>query len=306
MRTRPLRLTLLMCALATLCLPGLATPFAGDDPSGLLPTAATGKGWTPKGARKLLTGFQIFDYMDGAGEIPLACGYQALAVQEYTGKVGGTLTIELYDMGDPSNAFGLYSMKRLPKGRVVAMGTAKAPVQAQAGYHELLCHKGRYTVLLYGDDSGKVTDADLLAMGTTLVSGIREAGALPDLLRFLPQEGSVPRSAKYFHGKAALDTVKFLREDVFGMKARPEAAVATYATPPGKLMVIRYDSASTAARMLRAAQASRETKALTLVQEGRLLGVAWSLKGQPADGALVDRLKRTLHRPGLPVEAIGR
>ncbi len=298
MRYDQTRLLLLLCGLAAMCLSGWSEPLAAGDLSALLPTAAQGKGWTPKGAPKLMKGDQIFDYMDGAGEIPLACGYQELAVEEYAGKAGGTITIELYDMGNSDNAFGLYSMKRLPKGRVVAMGKPHSPVQAQAGFHELLCHKGRYTVLLYGDDSGKVQDGDLLTLGTTLTNSIREAGPLPDLLRSLPQEGYVARSVKYFRGKTALDTVKFLREDVFGMKARPEVAVATYANPPGKLMVIRYASTTAAAQALRVAQMSRETNGMILVQQGRTLGAAWSAKGKPLDGALVERLKRALRKPG--------
>jgi hypothetical protein len=297
-----MRFLWLLCAMTVLCQPVSGTPFADSDLSGLLPTAAQGKGWTPKSAPRLMRGEQIFDYMDGAGEIPMACDYRTLAVEEYTGKAGGTITIELYDMGNSANAFGLYSMKRLPNGRVVAMGQPGTPVQAQGGFHELLCHKGRYTVLLFGDDSGKVKDTDLLALGTTLVNGIREASPPPDLLRCLPQDGYTPRSVKYFHGKTALDTVKFLREDIFGMKARPEAAVATYTTPPGKLMVIRYGSTTAAASALRAAQASRETKGMAFVQEGRLLGVAWSAKGKPLDGALVERLKRALRKPGPPLE----
>jgi hypothetical protein len=298
------------CALCLLAVGAL--PVRGQDLTGLLPTAAQGKGWTPKGAPKRLTGEQIYDYMDGAGEIPLACGYQTLAVAEYVGKSGTVITIELYDMGDSANAFGLYSMKRLPTGRVVTtMGSHAAPVQAQAGFNELLCHKGRYTVLLFGDASGKVKDADLLALGTTLVAGIKEASAPPDLLRSLPQEGYVARTAKYFHGKAAMDTVKFVREDVFRLKARPEVAVATYANPPGKLMVIRYGSATEAAQALHAAQQASETKGTIFVQQGRLLGAAWTAKskpidlaGKPVDPALVSRLKRTLQKPGPSLETV--
>jgi hypothetical protein len=284
--------------LAAFCLPALGAQAEGGDPARLLPTAAQGKQWTPKGAPKRLTGDQIYDYMDGAGEIPLACGYQTLIVAEYAGQAGGVITIELYDMGNSANAFGLYSMKRLPNGRTVAMGTHTSPIQAEAGYHELLCHKGRYTLLLFGDESGKVKDADLLALGTALVGGIKESGVPPDLLRYLPQTGYVAKTAKYFHGKAAMDMVKFVRDDVFRFKARPEAAVATYKNPPGKLMVIRYGSTSEAGQALQAAQQSSGTKGMTFVQQGRLVGAVWGAPHKPVDAALIERLKRALQKPG--------
>ncbi len=295
------RLTLLTLLVALAATLSSASAPPANDLTRFLPTAAQNKSWTPKGTPKRLKGDQIYDYMDGAGEIPLACGYQELVVADYIGKSGGDITIELYDMGSSTNAFGLYSMKRLPGGRVVDMGSKTAPVQAQAGYRELLCHKGRYTILLFGDDSGKVKDSDLMAMGTILTDSVNEEGPLPDLLRYLPQQGYVAKSAKFFHGKAAMDIVKFVRDDVFRLKAgRQEVAVATYAAPPGKLLVIRYGSTSEAEAALHAAQEATETKGLVFVQQGRLLAAAWSATGKPVDPGLVERLKQTLRKPGPP------
>ena len=75
-------------------------------------------------------------------------------------------------------------------------------------------------------------------------------------------------------------------------------ATATYSNPPGKMMVIRYGSTSEAQLALIAAQKASETKAMMFVQQGKLLGAAWSATGKPVDAALVERLKRSLQKPG--------
>lgn len=287
---------------AALLLGAAGLSVRAADLKSLLSKTTSNSEWTAKGPVKTITGTAIYDYMDGAGEIPIACNYQGLAVGEYTRKAGGVLTVELYDMGNSSDAFGLYSMKRLATGKPVSVGNSALPVQAQAGYHELLLHKGRYTALLFGDDSGKVGDADFVKLANALIAAIPDPGKRPDLLNYLSSAGYVPRSAKYFHGKAAMDTVKFVRDDLFRTKANPEIAVASYAAPAGKMMVIRYGSSSEAALVLKAAQEATELKNFSFVLKGSLLGAAWSTVGKPVDASFVARLKHSIDQPGKSLE----
>ncbi len=285
-----------------LCLAVSAPNARAADLKSLLAKTTASSDWTLKGSVKVISSTAIYDYMDGAGEIPIACSYQGLAVGEYTRRTGGVLTIELYDMGNSSDAFGLYSMKRLATGKPISLGSNAAPIQAQAGYHELLLHKGRYTALLFGDDSGKVADVDFSKLGYALAAAISETGSRPDLLSRLPSEGYLPRSAKYFHGKAAMDTVKFVRDDLFRTKAKPEIAVASYVAPAGKMMVIRYGSSSEAAMVLKTAQKATELKNFSFVVKGTLLGAAWSSMGKPVDAGFVAKLKQSLDKPGKTLE----
>jgi len=281
-----------------------ASPSSGVELKKLIPISVGVHDWTIKPNSKLLTGQMIYDYMDGAGEIPLACGYQALQVAEYAGKAGGVMTVELYDMGGSADAFGLYSMKRLASGHVASIPSSGPPVQAQSGFHELLFHRGSFTVLTFGDDSGKVKDADLMALARTIASNIKEAGTYPDLLNYLPHGAYIPRSAKFFHGKAAMDTVKFVREDLFRLKSKPEVAVANYSAPAVRMMVLRYGSSSQAAEVARSAQKSSETKGMRFVVQGRVVGAVWSTLGKPIDDVVLGSLKAAIQKPGKSIEGL--
>ena len=259
------------------------------------------KVWTLQGSTKHIKGDQIYDYMDGAGEIPLACSYQSLTVSEYSGRSGGTITHELYDMGNSADAFGLFSMKRLPAGRLVPLHTKSgSPILAQAGFHELLFHKGKYTELVFADESGKVKDDELLAFASEQANEIKEIGTPPELLRYLPKEGYIAGTAKYFHGKAAMDTIKFIRDDAFQFKTRPDAAVASYVG--ARAMVIRYGSSSKTAQVLGVVQRSPDTKSMIFTQQGNLLGVVWSLNGAQPGPSVMQRLKRVMANPGSALE----
>ena len=143
-----------------------------------------------------------------------------------------------------------------------------------------------------------------MTIANLISSGIKQPSPLPDLLKMLPAEGVVPRSVKYFHGKAAMDTVKFVRDDVFRLKSHPEVAVATYAS--GKAMVLKYGSTSEAGMVITSASRASELKSFTFVQSGKLVGAVWSLVGKPADTALLNRLKKAMASPGQSVEPTGK
>jgi len=249
-------------------------------------------GWTPAGAPRLLTGDAIFEYMDGAGEIPKACGYRALLVRRYAHPSLGHLTLELYDMGSSSDAFGLYSMKRTPTSHFVQLDHRAALDQGQ-----LVFWKGPYAAILYFEAPQQRADAHLLAFARALSRAISQRGAPPDLLRYLPRRGYVQNSARFFRGKAALDIIHFVPEDIFGLRTGAEMVVGTYSTPPGIILVARYPDGQAAQRALRAIY--RSSSGAQAVGRGRIVGAAWATSPS-ARGRLLRMASSALLRPGPP------
>jgi hypothetical protein len=239
--------------------------------------------------------------MDGAGEIPKACGYRALDVATYTRRSSSPVTLEIYDMGSGANAFGLYSMKRNPAGPFINLDHP-----AQLGAGELLFWKGRYTVIVAADNPKQILAADLLTLGKAAAARISDRGDLPDLLRYLPRDGYRDNSVRYFHGKMALDTIKFIRENLFALSPQTEVVVASYEQPKGKLMLIRYPSTAAAESAMNGCRQAPAARSISVMRQGRLIGAAWdagtaSLRA-PGGAArpLLDRLRHTLQRPGSP------
>jgi hypothetical protein len=63
----------------------------------------------PDGAR-IIDSNHIFDYMNGAGELYLAYGFDHLKVYEYTSEQQDSILVEVYFMNTSNDAFGLLSL----------------------------------------------------------------------------------------------------------------------------------------------------------------------------------------------------
>jgi hypothetical protein len=135
----------------------------------------------------------LYEYIDGAAESYLACDFRELFVVDLKKKgTQATLTVEVYDMGLPLNAFGIYSAERYPENKAVPAG--------DLGYLEgeaLNFMAGRYYVKLLSFGLGESTAAALTDYAQKLAGAVPEKGVLPALLKMFPQDKLVAQSEKY-------------------------------------------------------------------------------------------------------------
>lgn len=220
------------------------------DLNTLFPKASEVPGWTLKDPPKRFAENQLFEYMDGAAEIPKSYTFRALASTKYQ-KGDTVLEVAVFDMGTPTDAYGYYSarvfLERSPrsKERVVALDH---PAHLYATVGVLTFWKGRYTVILQ-PDSGKPDDESLLRFARAVSAKIPSKGAPPDLLHRLPSANMVPNSARFVRGKAAFDALLlFLPTDTFGVAKAGETVAAEYTLSgkPTTLILIHYPNAASA------------------------------------------------------------
>ena len=67
-------------------------------------------GWRLEGQPQRIDKTNIFDYMNGAGELYLSYHFDHLLVYEYKNKNENDILVELYHMKDSQDAFGLLSL----------------------------------------------------------------------------------------------------------------------------------------------------------------------------------------------------
>ncbi|MCC7491249.1 MAG: hypothetical protein IT204_02830 [Fimbriimonadaceae bacterium] len=243
------------------------------------------------------TGEQIYDYMDGAGELPRACGYRSLAVGLLTdGR--RKLTVELFASGRDAEAFGIYSLRRQPGEEIVVLTHRARHV---AG--ELAGWRGSYTWVLSSAAEPVHRRDELRALAQRLEAALPAAGDLPDLLRHLPRAGLLADSARFFHGKFALDTVWFRPANLLGLPLPTDAeplpvdvVAASYERPAGSLLVARYPTADLATAALARWQAAAEPDERGLVRDC-LLGLVVECADPTA---LLAALRERLANPGEP------
>lgn len=163
-------------------------------------------GWALTEAARSYFPDDLFEYIDGAAESYLGYDFRELLVADF-GKTASeaTMTLEIYDMGTPLNAFGIYGAERYPDNAGVAVG--------DLGYAEgeaLNFLAGRFYVKMLAFGLGEGTGPFLRQTGLTVAAAIKPKGGLPALVLAFPKEGLVARSEKYI--KQNFMGYEFLRD----------------------------------------------------------------------------------------------
>jgi len=131
----------------------------------------------------------LYQYMDGGADAFLSYDFQTLLHQEFrAGEV--ELTVDVFDMGTPENAFGIYAAERAPWYNFIPIGT-----EAYKNEGILNSLQGRYYVKLAAFGGG--SDSVLEQFARVLSSRIGDRGSFPALLQQLPQAHLKQRSEQY-------------------------------------------------------------------------------------------------------------
>jgi len=137
----------------------------------------------------------LWEYMDGAADPFLLYGLKAMLHQEYkSGPVG--VTVDIFFMGNPENAFGIYATERSTKANFLSVGTEGYSGRSDDGTATSLnFFLDSYYVKLMGFGAG--SDAVLVAFAKTIAARIGAAPAWPAMLARLPAEHRIAHTELY-------------------------------------------------------------------------------------------------------------
>jgi hypothetical protein len=152
----------------------------------------------------------LYQYMDGGADIYVLYEFQTLLHQEFRAKAVD-VTVDVFDMGVPDNAFGMYASERSPSYEFIAIGAEGYRNQGILNFLQ-----GSYYVKLAAFGEG--ADAVLDQFARALAAKIGGKAEFPALLRQLPQTSRKPHSEQY------------LLKDPLGLSFLGPAYVASYDT----------------------------------------------------------------------------
>jgi hypothetical protein len=217
----------------------------------LFPQSNEVAGWTLKEGPKFFRGDQLFDYMDGAAEIPKSYTFSQLGSAKYQ-QGTHTLEVAIFDMGTAASAFGYYSARSFlehnprSKDRIIALDH---PARLYVAVGVLTFWKDHYTIIVQ-PDIGTPDEKTLLQFARAVSAKIKAKGRPPEMISLLPRPNLQAETVRYVRGKSAFDSlILFSPQDVFGMANKPDVVSAEY-TLSGKqatLFVVRYPTSQAAA-----------------------------------------------------------
>jgi Family of unknown function (DUF6599) len=149
------------------------------------------EGWTQISSPQVYTHKTLFERINGQAELFFKYGFQksVFAIYQNRNNSKDQIELDLYDMGNVLQAFGIFSRFR-SEDRPAGVG-----LESYLEDSSLLFYKGRYFVMLYAAEA----DPSLLKrMGMTISSGIPDSSPSPKEINYFPKDGLKPGSIEYY------------------------------------------------------------------------------------------------------------
>jgi len=196
--------------------------------------------WTRPDSPRLITSKNIFDYMNGAGELYLGYHFKRLEVYEYKSKDENDILLELYFMESSDDSFGLLSLDW--EGEPVIFdrsinkksNVSNVPsVRALYGKGLLRIWSGNlYVRIMAVRDTSAAKDA-ILQLGKIITTN-REDASPPKMLNILspsvPPDWTLRKDkVSYFHSHLILNSLYYLsHKNILRLNHSTEAVFASY------------------------------------------------------------------------------
>jgi hypothetical protein len=148
-------------------------------------------GWTLIDGPHLYTEKTLFKHIDGQAELFFKYGFQKSIFAIYQNKKnqGNQIELDIYDMGNVLQAFGIFSRFR-SEDRSAGIG-----LDSYLNDHSALFYKGKYFVMLYSTESNSST---LKQWAAKIASRIVDTSSQPKEIGYFPKNGLKPGSIQYF------------------------------------------------------------------------------------------------------------
>jgi len=249
----------------------LFVPGAGGampDFSRLIP-AKVGA-WSAAGKDAVYDRKTLYDYMDGGAEVYLAFDFRQVFARKYAGPGGKEIALDIYDMGSPAEAYGIFSCDREDPAAGVGQDSTFA-------FGLLRVRQGPYFMVVMSPDEGKDIDAAVLAIGKAALPHLGPPGPNPALLGLLPSEGLKKDRTSYFHSEINLNNRFFIAsENLLNLDKTTECIFAEYGAgkdAEANLLLVAYRDAA-------GARTAFDSFLAAYLPEGKTTGLAKTEEGK--------------------------
>lgn len=204
--------------------------------------------WEADGKDRVFDRQTLYDYLDGGAEVYLAFDFRRAWVRRYAAPGGREMNLDIYEMGSPAEAFGLFSTDRQDPDAGIGQDSEYGPGL-------LRFWQGPYFVAVTVSADDEASAKSVLELGREVAKLLGPPGPKPDLLGLLPEGGLRPDRTSYFHSAVNLNNRFFVSSDnILHLDRTTDCVFAEYATGPVEatyLLLVRYADPAKAAGALR-------------------------------------------------------
>ena len=180
--------------------------------------------WKASGEDAVYDRKTLYDYMDGGAEVYLAFDFREVFVRKYADAEENELNLDIYDMGSPAEAFGMFSCDRQDPEAGIGQGS-------EYGSGLLRFWRGRYFVSITVSGNEDKAEKAVLELGRSVAPLLGPDGALPEMIKRLPAAGLQARKTSYFHNHVHLSNRYFVAaENVLNLDEKTACVFAEYSS----------------------------------------------------------------------------
>lgn len=179
----------------------------------------------------------LYDYMNGGAEVYLAFDFQQVFVRKFKRSGEDEIILDIYDMGSPAEAFGVFSCDREDEGAGIGQ-------DSEYGFGLLRFWKGRYFVSVIATGDDQAAKPAIFKLGKSVAGWLGPKGKKPEMLKLLPDKGLLKDRISFFHSNVNLNNRFFIASDnILNLDRSTDCAFAEYeekGQEPVILMIVRY------------------------------------------------------------------
>ncbi len=248
--------------LAGICLVWAVMGMAYAQTAPVSPPAEV-NGWKLEAKHETYNYDTIFDYIDGIGEVYRAYNMRAVWVFRYHRTDQPSLTVDLFEMASPEDAYGIFSFERDGEDAHIGQGSDYAVGM-------LRFWKERFFVVITAERESDEVRRAILHLGRAIADAVPRTAPLPHLVRVLPSKGITSKAPLFFRHPMILNRHFFVAdENILNLSPQAEGVLATYGTGNARmrLVLVRYPTEAEAAKAL-------QTFSEAYLREGARRGIA--------------------------------
>jgi len=182
------------------------------------------------GEPELYVGDDLFNLINGGAELYHEYGFLEVLAAEIVIPATDPFKVEIFDMGSPEAAWGIYSMTATSNSVPFHAGVTG---RSGEGFSQFI--KGNYMVYMYYD---QLDATDLQYTAGCMFSKIESSYPKPELMTAVDAAVEKAEKVVYYKGNLGLSSIySFYYKDVFGYS---EGAAAVY--PELKIFLLKYEA----------------------------------------------------------------
>jgi hypothetical protein len=170
---------------------------AESNVEAILTSALPVPGWKLEGKPYRYIPQDLYEYINGAADFFIAYGFNDLTGANFSPVSGenDAVTIDIYDMGDKLNAFGVFQSRRDSRASSLNIGTASVGSDDYIAFY-----KDRFYVEIQAYIIIKKENGALNNMASIVAKHLPGDTSLPKEISYLPEEGKIAGSERYIRG----------------------------------------------------------------------------------------------------------